>query len=233
MSIGDDSLNFEAGPWHLSWIAAFPAGVVVSRPDETSLALEYGFVQFRVNGLDPSLCHLLCRLEAPGISIGELILAADGLRVSNAVSSVLHHLANLLAEGFLSLSVRDRGEVAATLTAIASGFRLPTRPRSFEKWILSRFATLRRGSSGMAAESPRSMAQVMLWNSLASSGVQSFVVPQTVESAAGAVPGLSLEAASALVDLLHAAELLTAVDDAATRVACFHPGPGSVAAEAS
>jgi SagB-type dehydrogenase family enzyme len=214
MSGGDENLNIETGPWHPAWIAAFPAGVIVSRQDAHSLALDAGGVQFRLPRLEPALCRLLGRLESPGLSLGELIHQAMESDVPNAISRLFHHLALLLAEGFLCLSIRDRGESAATLTAVSSGFRLPPLAARPGKRVLSRFTTLRRGAESLVAESSRSTALVTLRTPQAMLCVQSLAAPQTVECAAQAASGLSLETTEALIDLLHAANLLTATDDA-------------------
>ncbi|MCC7424590.1 MAG: SagB family peptide dehydrogenase [Planctomycetaceae bacterium] len=212
MSVGGDNPNVETGPWNPSWIAAFPAGVAVCREGQGTLTLHAGDVRFRLRS-EPPLCDLLCRLEPLGLSVGDLVRAAQDLHVSNAVSCLFHHLANLLAEGFLSVAVRNGGEAVATLVAVASGFRLPPRTEGTGKWVLSRFASLRRGTEGMVAESPRSSALVTLQSPQSLLCVQSFAVPQSEGSAAGAVPGVPLAATSALFDLLHAAELLTPIDD--------------------
>lgn len=213
MSVGDDNQHVETGPWNPSWIAAFPAGVVVCRQGDNLLTLSAGDVRFRLR-VEPTLCDLLCRLDPPGLSVGDLVHAARDVNVPNAVACLFHHLAALLAEGFLSVTVRNGEETVATLVAVASGFRLPPRAEEAGKWVLSRFASLRRGAEGMVAESSRSMGLVTLRSPQSVLCVQSFAVPQSVGSAAGAVPGLPLETASALFDLLHAAELLTAIDDA-------------------
>ncbi len=213
MNDGRQNPNVPTGPWHPEWMAAFPAGVRVQRPESNLLLLHAGEAQFRLRGVEPSLADLLARLDSPGISIRELVESALALHVGNAVSRLFHHLATILAEGFLNITVTNGGERIATLSAVSSGFRLPLQPVASGDWVLSRFASLRRGIEGMVAESPRSLALLTLHAPSSVLGVQSFSAPCSVESWARTVPGLSKESAASLFALLHAAELLTACDE--------------------
>lgn len=212
MRDGDENSKVETGPWNPSWVAAFPAGVVASQDEDGRVVLDGGSAQFRVSHSDPLLGKILASLEPPGTSIRNLVRTAQESGIAYGVARLLHHLQGFLEEGFLSLSVFDGDERLATLVAVSSGFRLSARTEDGRRRVLSRFACLRRGYEGLIAESPRSLAQVALHSPKAVQSVLAFAAALNDDSTAAVPPDLSTSAASALADLLGAAELLTTLD---------------------
>jgi SagB-type dehydrogenase family enzyme len=142
----------------------------------------------------------LRRLDPPGLdpdSLGELG-PGDG-----AVARWYYYLERLTQRGLLCHVAHAEGARLATLVAVAPSFvSAPSQVVAERRYVLSRFAYLRREGAEAFLESPLAHARLILNDPRAAALVGALAVPATVEELAGRVAGLPAPATAGVLALL-------------------------------
>jgi len=200
------------GPWHSNWLA--------SLTDETSVEVQGEATHFSGPTGNLSLrtaslaAHDLAQgLSRSGSTIGSLIQRARGWPIATPQARLLFYLQKLVARGFVCVSANSGEDRLASMAALSDAFVLPPPNVEAERWVLSRFALVRRDLGKLVVESPCSSARIVLHDPRAASLLYDFATPQRVADLAGGSPGLSDEAKLELVQLLASAQILVPVGD--------------------
>ncbi len=209
------------------------ASLVLSWREGVSASAEDGAVVVQGPGgrvslrrVPPAARDALDRLRPPGEEEDRLanLAGADG---NGDLARWYYYLERLTRRGLVSHAVHADGMRLATLTAVAPGFvSRPAEVVAGRRYVLSRFAYLRRDGDEAVLESPLAHARVVLNDSRAVSVVAPLAAPATAAELAGRVGGLSSDAVAAVLALLLRAGMAAGAgaedEDPALRTWEFH-----------
>jgi SagB-type dehydrogenase family enzyme len=134
--------------------------VIALANGDVSLASPLGTLTYRRSA---NLLPAFRRLANPGATLDEL---ADLMLTLDAAASLYRlylHVEQLSSRGMLEHTVVDRGRPVATIAGIGRGYRFATAPLdTAQRFVLSRFAYLRRDAHRVVLECPIGRAQVRL-----------------------------------------------------------------------
>ena len=175
--------------------------------------------------LEPEVIAALHRFAPPGTDEDTLANAVGALG-PGALPRWLYYLDRLTRRGLIGRSAHESGNRLATLSAVSPTFAwklvIPSLDR---KYVISRFAYLRREGNESVVESPLSHARVTLHDIRATALVGALASPATPAERAELV-GLTSESATGLLTLLLRAEMVqeagTESEDPDLRTWAFH-----------
>jgi SagB-type dehydrogenase family enzyme len=173
----------------------------------------------------PALLDALRRFDPPGEDedrLAELVRGGgDG-----SLARWYYYLGRLSQRGLLCHCAHANGTRLATLTAVSSSFTAgPARAVPGRRYVLSRFAYLRRSGAEAVLESPLAHARVVLNDGRAAALAGALAAPATAEELAGRVGGVPADAVAGVLALLLRAGMLAeagAEEDAALQTWEFH-----------
>jgi SagB-type dehydrogenase family enzyme len=163
---------------------------------------------------------VLRRLDPPGLdqdSLGELIQGnGDG-----ALARCYYYLERLTQRGLVCVSAHAGGTCLATLMALSSSFVSgPTCLVAGRRYVLSRFAYLRRAGAEAVLESPLATGRIVLNDYRAAALVGALMVPATAAELAERAGDLPADAVAGVLALFLRAQMLVEAD-AEDRVAAL------------
>jgi SagB-type dehydrogenase family enzyme len=188
----------------LSWregvtaVSAGEGGLVVRGPGGRVTLLRLG----------PALLEALRRFDQPGEDEDSLLEVVRG-GGNGSVPRWYYYLERLSRRGLLCQSAHADGARLATLVATSSAFvARPARAVAGRRYVLSRFAYLRRPGDEAVLESPLAHARVILNDRRAAALVGALATPATAEELAGWVGRLPADAVRGVLTLLLRAGML-------------------------
>ncbi len=188
----------------LSW----REGVTAAAAAEGALVVQGPGGRVSLQGVAPALLDALRRLGPPGEDEDRLVELVRG-GGNGALSRWYYFLERLGRRGLLSHAVHASGTRLATLVAVSASFvARPVRAAAGGRYVLSRFAGLRRLGHEAVVESPLAHARVILNDGRAAALVGALTVPATAEELTGRVVGLPAEAVTGVLTLLLRAGLI-------------------------
>jgi SagB-type dehydrogenase family enzyme len=197
-----------------SWVLSLPGDVRVSDQGEDELVLLGSQARVVLRHLATGLRDALRRLNSPGDGAGRLAEVVLSAAAPDALALWYYHLQLLARRRWLLLSVDAGGERLATLVPTAPGFVLsPTVPLSARRYVLSRFAFIRRSGNTLVLESPLSCARVVLHDPRVAAFVCSLTRPETAADLSRHTWNVSAETVPPLLSLLIKAGVVCEVDD--------------------
>jgi SagB-type dehydrogenase family enzyme len=208
-----------------SLVFAWREGVSASAADGT-FTVEGPGGRMRLRRLTPTAQAALGRLAPPGEEEDRLadLAAAEG---NGSMGQWYYYLERLTRRGLVCLAAQDNGARLATLVAVSPAFvSRPATVLAGRRYVLSRFACLRRAGAEAILESPLTHCRVVLNDCRAAALVAALAAPATATELAGRVGGLSPEAVQGVLALLLRADLVGAAGaedaDPALRTWEFH-----------
>jgi SagB-type dehydrogenase family enzyme len=161
----------------------------------------------------PVLAEAIRRCAPPGETedrLAELVRAGG----AGTLARWFYYLERLSQRGHICNCVQLNGTRLATSVAVSpSSGTGPLRAAYDRRYVLSRFAYLRRDGSAIVLESPRARARVVLQDCRAAALVALLATPACAEELAGRIGGLPVEAVAGVLTLMLRAGLL---DEAGT-----------------
>ena len=160
----------------------------------------------------PAVANALLQLAPPGEdedSLADQVLAAG----PEALAGWYYALQKVAGSGLICRSVWVTGRRLATLLYASPSFRMvettvpPTR-----RYLLSRFAYVRREGNALVLESPLADAQVVIHDSRVAALVSALASPSTLQDLAARVCDVSVEAVPLLLALLAAGGMVDDTD---------------------
>jgi SagB-type dehydrogenase family enzyme len=160
----------------------------------------------------PSVADALLQLAPPGEDeerLADLVLAAG----SRALAGWYYALQLVADRGLVCRSVWANGRRLATLLSASPSFTMaePTVSPA-RRYLLSRFAYLRREDNALVLESPLAHTQVVLNDSRVAALVSALASPLTAQELVIRVSGVSVDAVTLLLILLSAGGMVDDVD---------------------
>jgi SagB-type dehydrogenase family enzyme len=192
-------------------VLSLRSGVTAAAAGEGGLVVEGLGRRMMLRRVAPVLRDALHRLRPPGEnedSLAELVSAGD----NGALARWYYYLECLTRRGLLCQSVHTNGTRLATFVPVSASFA-PRQEQAVAgcRYILSRFALLRREGAEAVLESPLAHARVILKDDRTAALVAALMAPATVEELAarvGALAGLPADAVPGVVTLLLRAGML-------------------------
>lgn len=177
-------------------------GVTAAPAGAAALVVQGPRQRVTLRHVAPLLLDCLCRLAPPGDNEDRLadLVQSGG---NGSLARWFYYLEYLTRRGFLSRSVNTNGTRLATLIAVSSSFvsksaqAVPGR-----RYVLSRFAYLRREGDEAVLESPLAHARVILSDWRTAALVGALATPATVEKLAAQLGAISAEAVADVLTLL-------------------------------
>jgi SagB-type dehydrogenase family enzyme len=188
----------------LSW----REGVTAAAAGEGTLVVQGSGGRVLLRRLAPVLLDALRRLGPPGEDEGRLVnlVRGDG---NGSLARWYYYLERLSRRGLLCHSAHAHGTRLATLVAVSPSFVAePVQAAPGCRYVLSRFAGLRRLGSEAVVESPLAHARVLLNDGRAAALVGALTALATAEELTGRVVGLPGEAVGGVLTLLLRAGLI-------------------------
>jgi SagB-type dehydrogenase family enzyme len=197
-----------------SLVLSLAEGIEVSEENGCELAVRRGGHRIAFKKLTPGLEAALRRLAQRGAredALVQMVLEADG---AAALPRLYYHLHALERHGLLWRSVGACGGRLASLVPHSPRFLFPgLKLAAGRRYLLSRFAYLRREKSEAVLESPRSTARIILHDTRAARLAHAFLQPRGADELKRAVGGLPLPVAILAAELLLNAGLLEQLNE--------------------
>jgi SagB-type dehydrogenase family enzyme len=188
----------------LSW----QEGVTTAAAGDGALDVQGPGGRVSLRRVAPVLLDALSRLAPPGEDEDRLaeLVRGDG---NGSLTRWCYFLERLSRRGLVCRTVHAYGVRLATLVALSASFvARPVQAAAGRRYVLSRFAGLRRLGGEAVVESPLAHARVILNDGRAATLVGALTAPATAEELTGRVIGLSTDAVSGVLTLLLRAGLL-------------------------
>jgi SagB-type dehydrogenase family enzyme len=209
-----------------SLVLSWREGVSARAADDGTFVVEGPGGRVSLRQAAPALREALARLDPPGedeARLAEVAAAGGGVTLARWYYYVEH----LARRGLLCHAAHADGRRLATLVVIAPAFvARPGRLTVGCRYVLSRFACLRREGSEAVVESPLAHARVVLNDCRAASLVAALAAPATAVELAERVGALPADAVAGVVALLLRAGMLGEAgaedEDAALQTWAFH-----------
>jgi oxazoline/thiazoline dehydrogenase len=171
----------------------------------------------------PAVAQALLQLSPPGDDedrLADLVLAAG----PEALAAWYYVLQIVAGRGLVCRSVWASGRRLATLQSTSPSFTVPGAPVSpARRYLLSRFAYVRREGNVLVLESPLADARVVIHDSRVTALVSALASPLTAQDLVSRVCDLPVEAISLLLVLLAAAGMFDdsdSTEEGSGRVFC-------------
>jgi SagB-type dehydrogenase family enzyme len=155
-----------------------------------------------------AILEALRRLDPPGLDQDMLCEVIQG-NGDGALARCYYYLERLTQRGLVRQAVHDGETCLATLVAVSSSFvSRPTPVVAERRYVLSRFAYLRREGTEAVLESPLAHARIILNDCRAAALVGVLAAPATAGELAERVVGLSADAVAGVLALFLQAGML-------------------------
>ncbi len=189
-----------------SLVLSWREGVSASAAGVGAFVVQGPSGRVSLHRLAPTVVDALRRCEPPGEDEGRLAALAGG---GGGLARWYYYLERLTRRGLLCHSAHADGKPLATLVAVSPAF--VSRPAAVVagcRYVLSRFAYMRREGAEPVLESPLAHARVVLKDCRTAALVGALVAPATTGDLAARLGGLPAEAVGSVLTLLLRAGML-------------------------
>jgi SagB-type dehydrogenase family enzyme len=182
--------------------------VTASADNEGTLVVQGPGVRVTLRGVPVAMQEAFHRLAPPGFDQDRLCELIQG-NGDGALARCYYYLERLAQRGLVRHAVHADGACLATLTAVSPAFvSRPAQVSAGRRYVLSRFAYLRREGTEAVLESPLASARIILNDCRASALVGLLAAPATVGELAERVGGMEVDAVAGVLALLLRAGML-------------------------
>jgi SagB-type dehydrogenase family enzyme len=176
--------------------------VTTSADGEGTLVVQGPGTRVSLRQIPAAIFEALRRLDPPGLDQDTLCELVEG-NGDGALARWYYYLERLTRRGLLCYFAQAGGARLATLAAMSSSFGSgPTQVVAGRRYVLSRFAYLRREGTEAVLESPLSHARIVLNDCRAAALVGALAAPATAAELAERVGGLGVDAVAGVLALL-------------------------------
>ena len=202
-----------------SLLLSWREGVTASADGEGTLVVQGPGARVSLRQVPVAILEALRRLDPPGLDQDRLCELIQG-NGDGALARWYYYLERLTRRGLLCHAAQAGGTRLATLVAVSPSFVSgPARVVAGRRYVLSRFAYLRREGTEAVLESPLAHARIILNDCRAAALVGALAAPATAAELAERVGGLGVDAVAGVLALLLRAGMLGGGG-------CRGPGPG-------
>jgi len=191
-----------------SLLLSWREGVTASADGAGTLVVQGPGARVSLRQVPVAIREALCRLDPPGLDPDRLceFLRGNG---DGVLARWYYYLERLTQRGLLCHTAQAGKTRLATLVAVSSSFVSgPTQVVAGRRYVLSRFAYLRREGTEAVLESPLAHARVILNDCRAAALVGALAAPATAGELAERVGGLEVDAVAGVLALFLRAGML-------------------------
>jgi SagB-type dehydrogenase family enzyme len=176
--------------------------VKASAEGEGTLVIQGPAARVSLRQVPATILEALGRLDPPGLDQDRVSEFIQG-NGDSVLARWYYYLERLTQRALLRYTAQDRGTCLATLVAVSSSFVSGTsQVVASRRYVLSRFAYLRREASEAVLESPLSHARIILNDCRAAALVGALAVPSTTGELAERVGCLGTDVVVGVLALL-------------------------------
>jgi SagB-type dehydrogenase family enzyme len=191
-----------------SLLLSWREGVTASADGEGTFVVQGPDARVSLRGVPVAILEALRRLEAPGLDQDRACQLIQG-NGDGALARWYYYLERLTRSGLLCHTVRAGGTQLATLVAVSSSFAPGSaRVVAGRRYVLSRFAYLRRVGTEAVLESPLAHARIILNDYRAAALIGALAAPVTAGELAERVGWPGVDAIVGVLGLLLRAQML-------------------------
>jgi SagB-type dehydrogenase family enzyme len=182
--------------------------VTASAEGEGTLVVQGPGVRVSLRQVPAPILEALRRLDPPGLDQDRLCELIQG-NGDGVLARGYYYLERLTQRGLLRYTAQAGGTCLATLVAVSPSFVSgPTQVTAGRRYVLSRFAYLRREGPEAVLESPLAHARIILNDCRAAALVGALAAPAAAGDLAEKVGGLGVDAVAGVLALLLRAGML-------------------------
>jgi oxazoline/thiazoline dehydrogenase len=190
-----------------SLLLSWREGVTTSADGEGTLVVQGPGARVSWRQVPVAILEALRRLGPPGLDPDRLCELIQGN--GGALAHWYYYLERLTRRGLLCYAAQAGKTRLATLAAVSPLFTSrPTHVVAGRRYVLSRFAYLRREGTEAVLESPLAHARIILNDCRAAALVGALAAPATAAELAERVGGLGVDAVASVLALLQRAGVL-------------------------
>ncbi len=185
-----------------SLLLSWREGVTALADGEGTLVVQGPGVRVALHQVPAAIRDALPQLTPPGLDQGQLgqLLQGNG---DDTLARWYYYLERLTQRSLLCWTAQADGTCLATLVAVSPSFvSEPGRVVAGRRYVLSRFASLRREGTEAVLESPLAHARIILNDCRSAALVGSLAAPATPAELAQRVGGLGVDAVAGVLALL-------------------------------
>lgn len=194
------------------FVLSFKEGIVLHETPDGRALLQSPLVQIALKKPAPGLLAAMRTLMSGGATEAQLIdlvMQHDGRR---GLAELFYHLQRFLQRGMICHTVAWNDSKLATLCPLTPAYSgMPPEPVANIRYVLSRFAYLRKAGTRLVLETPLAPVNIVLHDWLAIALLHAFVTPQRPEELCDAWPDVPSAYAVMLVRLFLGGQALSAV----------------------
>ncbi|HEY7312161.1 MAG TPA: SagB family peptide dehydrogenase [Gemmataceae bacterium] len=192
----------------MALVLSWREGVTAALSPEGALVVHGPGGRVSLRRVAPELLDALRRFDPPGEDEHRLTELVRGVG-NGCLARWYYYQECLIRRGLLCYSVVAKGTRLATLVAVSSSFATkPAQAIPDRRYVLSRFAYLRREGSEAVLESPLAHARVTLNDCRATALVGALAAPASAEELSGRVGELPTDAVTGVLTLLLRASMI-------------------------
>lgn len=190
-----------------SLVLSWQEGVTAAAASDAALVAQVPGARVSFRDVPPVMLAALRRLDPPGEDEQQL---ADSVRAGDgSLAQWYYYLACLSKRGLLRQSACVNETVLASLEAVSPAFVATwQQPVPGKRYVLSRFAYLRRLDGDAVLESPLAQAQIIFNDCRAAALVVALATPKSMRELATLLGGIPEEAVVVLLTLLLRSEMV-------------------------
>lgn len=167
----------------------------------------------QIRDASPGIAAALRKLASDGDTEAGLVALLSDAHDSQALPALCFHLEEFSRNRMLCRSVYAGRKPLATLVPISQQFRFERCVDAAARYVLSRFACLRRSGCDLILESPLSHAMLVLHDQRCATLIGDLREPRRCQDLAGKERGITPKIAHLFFELLHNAGALSEVNE--------------------
>jgi SagB-type dehydrogenase family enzyme len=191
-----------------SLLLSWREGVTASADGEGTLVVQGLGARVSLRQVPVAILEAMRQFDSPGLDQDRLCEFIRG-NGDGVQAHWYYYLERLTRRGLLCYIAQARGVRLATLAAVSSSFASgPAHVVADRRYVLSRFAYLRREGTGAVLESPLAHSRIILNDCRAAELVGALAAPATIVELAERVSGLEVDAVAGVLALFLRAGML-------------------------
>ena len=191
-----------------SLLLSWRDGVTASADGARTLVVQGCGLRVSLQGVPDAILAALRRLDPPGLDQDRVCELIPG-NGEGVLARWYYYLERLTRRGLFCCTAQADGTPLATLTVVSPSFRSgPAQVVAGRRYVLSRFAYLRRQGTDAVLESPLAHTRIILHDCRATALVGGLAAPATAAELAERVGGLEVDAVGGVLALLLRAGML-------------------------
>jgi SagB-type dehydrogenase family enzyme len=190
-----------------SLLVSWRDGVTASADGEGTIVVHGPDARTSLRQVPVAIAEVLLSLDPPGVALDRIGQLVDGN--ASALAQCHYNFERLTQRGLLCYRAQLGEDCLATIVAVSPTFKSrAARVDADRRYILSRFALMRRQGNDAVLESPLAQARIILNDCRSAALVGVLATPTTAAEVAERMPGFGVDAITSVMMLLERAGMI-------------------------